>query len=226
MALIGKFEIELRHRPILSQSIDKKNREFLDLVGKLDGVWKARDVERFYMSEVSDNLTTTILLRNAFGKGIKAHLTYQLRSEKYLMDNAQYDDVFFAEFDSGKVDFMSVALDFIPYFVRSFDAYRAAIRDVDIALEDWQYILNKIRETGKDVDGRDGVYRFHAVNYWDRELCQRAFQKTPEEIVRRLSGLVIKAEVMNGGAYIICCDSFPSHAMSTEINDKIRMALQ
>jgi hypothetical protein len=51
-----------------------------------------------------------------------------------------------------------------------------------------------IPSTGRDVDGRDTVLRFHAVNYFDEEFCRKAFGIGANEVVARLRDFVALAQ--------------------------------
>lgn len=223
---MDKFELELRHRPKLNQSIENKHKEFLDAIQGISAPWGLTNADDCHLPPQKDNLTTTVQLDRHLGKGVRGYVTYQLRSEKYLEDRAQYDDVFFVEFNSKKVDYGVLVFDAIPSLIKAFGAYRAAIRHMDIALEDWQIVAEIINTTGKDIDGRDGVYRINAVNYWDEILCKRAFNKEPIEIVQRLSALVPRAEMLNGGAYVVCVNEFPSVDTLQELNTRLKQGIK
>lgn len=136
-------------------------------------------------------------------KGIKGYVSYQLRAEAYLKDNAQYDDVLVLEFNPQKIDFALLACDVIPKLIDAFQAYRAVMSSTNLALTDWPKIVEMTHSTGRDVDGRDGVFRITALNYWDKTLCQRAFGMTPAKIIQQLSTAVSKAEILNDGAYVV-----------------------
>lgn len=203
-----KFELEFRHRPNLNQTIDAKHQEFLLASSKIASPWGLKNISDCVLPEQEDNLTTTIKLNQHLEKTIKGYATYQLRSSHYLEDKAQYDDVLFFEFDSKKINYLDLVSEVIPAYIKAFGAYRAAIRNMDLALEDWPTVAEITDQTGKDIDGRDGVYRINSVNFWDETLCLRAFKKTPHEILAILSNSGIKSEVINNGVYNICAHEF------------------
>ena len=137
------------------------------------------------------------------GPGVEAYIAYALRSESYLRDNAQYDDRMIVEFDPTEVDLAEVAKTVFPQYVEAFGAYRATIVISDeLSLDDWDEICELCR-TGKDVNGRDGVHRINSVNYFDRELCRRAFESSPEDILDRLDGKVETARIVADGVLLI-----------------------
>jgi hypothetical protein len=88
--------------------------------------------------------------------------------------------------------------------VTAFNAYRGTIfLNNTLVIDDRQEIVRLYRETGKDVNGRDGVYRINTVNYFDRELCRRAFNLSPEEIAHRLEGKVERVSLLLDGVLLI-----------------------
>ena len=70
-----------------------------------------------------------------------------------------------------------------PQYIKAFGAYRAALHDWSVTRSDWPMVVAACEATKKDVNGRDGVFRINAANYFDRELCSRAFGKSPKEIL-------------------------------------------
>jgi hypothetical protein len=224
--MMEKYELELRHRPRIGQSIEEKHIEFLAAAQKLSLPFGPIRIEDCRLPSQEDNLTTTVVFDGQFGKGIKGFVTYQLRSEKYLEDRAQFDDIFIAEFRADKVNFRVLAFDVLPSLITAFGAYRAAVRNVSLAIEDWPVVAETVEATGKDVDGRDGVYRINGVNFWDETLCERAFGRKPVEIVNRLSSLVPIAQIVDGGAYIVCVDDYPSTSNVREFEGRLRRVLE
>jgi hypothetical protein len=135
--------------------------------------------------------------------GAKGTLSYVFRGREYLRDEGHYDDCLFVDFDSTRVDYHEFVTSVFPAYLRAFTPYRAAIvLDDKLALEDWEEIVQLRQRTGKDVDGRDSVFRISPVAYFDRELCRRAFEATPEELVDALEESFEKAEVFQDGLLI------------------------
>lgn len=220
-----KIELEFRHRPNLNQTIDEKHQEFLLASSKISSPWGLKNIESCVLPEQEGNLTTTIKLSQNLEKILKGYVTYQLRSNHYLEDKAQYDDVLFFEFNLKKINYLDLVSEIIPAYIRAFGAYRAAIRNMDLALEDWPTVVEIANKTGKDIDGRDGVYRFNAVNFWDETLCLRAFGKMPSEISKILSSSEIKSEIVSGGAYTFLANEFPDIESLRLIDLKIKKLL-
>lgn len=56
---------------------------------------------------------------------------------------------------------------------------------------------------GIDVDGRDSIFRINPVNFFDQQLCRRAFQLDACHVVDRLKGHVYDASLLNDGVLIV-----------------------
>ena len=119
------------------------------------------------------DLSALVRLRGLSPKGEMSYVKYAFRSEKYLEDNARFDDHAIILFKAAAAaDRLRELFDeVLPAYVEAFDCYKATLCDPDIRLADWKRVVELSNSTGKDVDGRDGVYRIHPGNYFDRELC-------------------------------------------------------
>lgn len=220
-----KFELVLRHRPSLNQSIEDKHSEFLAIAGGLPAPWGLTNIDECKLPKQEDNLATVIQLNRHLAKGLKGFVSYQLRAATYLKDNAQYDDILVLEFNPNKIDYALLVFDVFPKLINAFQAYRAVITSMNLAMEDWQTVVEKVNATGRDVDGRDGVFRISAVNFWDNLLCKRAFGMTPSEIVQRLSVSVPKAAILNDGAYVVSITSISNSGELATLDQHLRGAL-
>jgi hypothetical protein len=224
--MIEKFCVEIRHRPILGQPIEDKHREFLSAAKLLPAPWGLVDVEQCVLPKnQAGNLGTTLVLNRFFGKGVKGYVTYAARSAAYLADTGEYDDYLIAEFNPARFDFGVLVDQVFPALILAFRAYRGAVFNDELALDDWGTIVETVNRTGIDVDGRGGVYRVNAMNFWDDDLCQRAFHKTSTEVVRLLGPLVPKAELLSGGAYVVCFEKFPTRAALEELGGRLKSVL-
>ncbi len=158
----------------------------------------------------------------ALGKGLRGEVSYPLRHKDYLRDIAHHDDSMIIEFDSGGVDFGELTRQVFPQLIEAFGAYRAAVKDDAVSLEDWPRIAALAKSTGKDVDGRDGVFRIHAVNYFDKMLCMRAFNMEPAELIKRLGGVFDRAEPFLDGVLLVCTKVAPDADELGRIEDTFR----
>lgn len=210
--MVDCYEIELRHRARTNESHQDLHRNFMGAMSRYDAPWGYKDREMPKAPEFGENLTSVVELRALSGKNRKSYICYLYRSDTHLKDKAQFDDIAFIRFESQKIDTRDLFQQVFPAYIEAFGCYRAAIAssDFDLRNADWDRVVELCNSSGKDVDGRDGVYRFHPANFFDRELCRRAFDLTPEQIVKRLEGKVEKASMLNDGVLIIYSTKLPA----------------
>lgn len=211
---MDKYKIELRHRAQSNESFEEKHKTFMEAISELGRPWCLAGLGS--LPDIGSELLVTVSLDKVLGAGIKGRLTYMYRNEKYLEDNAQYDDSLFIEFNSGKIIFEDV-VKVLPVYISSFGCYRATVHHWGVTRSDWPKVVEECNSTGKDVNGRDGVYRINAINYFDRELCKRAFNLSPEDIVMRLTGKVESVSVLSDGVFLV----FSSQPLKREEHEKI-----
>jgi hypothetical protein len=99
------------------------------------------------------------------------------------------------------------------------------VLDEDLALQDWDEVVALREATGKDIEGRDSVFRLGPVNHLDRELCRRAFGLVPEEVARALNGRVEAASVLLDGVFIVASSRLISRDELEVLNRNLREAL-
>lgn len=116
-------------------------------------------------------------------------LTVEFYPKKVLEDWKYLLDVVFPSYISA----------FHPYFGRLYDGQ---IHTDDVGTFDEE--TGEIRLNSAYVDWRHGIYRVWPANFWDRELCWRSFNLSPEDIVQRLSGKVASCRIFEDGVLIIC----------------------
>ena len=116
-------------------------------------------------------------------------------------DDPLYDDSLSADIriDNKSMDYAYFVKTAFPLYVQAIGAYHADFRAF---LPSW--LKGPEWENGVDVDNcRQGVQRIWPANFWDRELCKRAFSLTPEQVVGCLQEHVAEARVFLDGALII-----------------------
>ena len=176
------------------------------------------------------NLSAIVKLRALSRGGERSYISYKLRNEKYLRDdNAQYDDFVVIRFKAQAAASRLGELfgEVFPAYIEGFDCYRALVADSEVRLADWDRVVELSNSTGKDVDGRDGLYRFHPGNFLDRELCRRAFGLTPEQVAERLKGRIEKAALLKDGVLLVCSSKLPLPREEYErIDAQVRAALK
>lgn len=218
-----KIAAELRHRPRTDEPIEARHAKVMgDLMG-IDPPWGLRGKQPVPVSPIGQDLQVEADLSAALAPGVKATLTYVFRSASYLRDEGQYDDCFFLDFDHASADYRSFVANIFPAYVRAFQPYRGTVvLDENLAVEDWDRVVDLRKATGKDVDGRDSVFRMGPVNYFDQELCRRAFGLAPEEVVSSLQGRVESVSMLLDGVLIVGS----SHLLDREGLDKLDKLLR
>jgi hypothetical protein len=130
-----------------------------------------------------------------------------------LRDHASHDDSVVIEFDSRKVEWKQFIDAGLVGYVRAMDAYLARVYRWDAAPEEHELKVSASRSSGKNLDGRDGLFRFGPASFMDRELCRRGCNgMTPEQIVRQLIGTVPEVRLLNDGVLIVSADHFPQQS--------------
>ena len=136
--------------------------------------------------------------------GIKGAISYSARYTGRMTDKAIFDDVLTLEIDESATDYTQFSSIIFEKIASGFAAYRATIVvDLDLDLDDYEKIVEYAQETRKDIDGRDSIYRFNPVNFFDEEMCYRAFGFGATEVANRLANQVERVSVQSGGVLII-----------------------
>lgn len=158
----------------------------------------------------------------ALHAGVSAAISYCSRSV-IDADHGMYDDVLTFEFDPSAADYSLFALPIFGQLVKVFGAYRASVvLDEELDLDDYDRILDEVDATGRDVDGRDGVFRISPVCFFDRELCNRAFGIPPAEIIDRLVGKIEHVEKIDDGVLIIATREILTQSSLVALDREIR----
>lgn len=217
------YKLEFRHRPECSESIQEKHSRFLAQLAGLGAPWSLGNT--IELPDIEDELVVSVSLDKLLPSGVKGRISYALRNPKYLEDDAQFDDTLFIEFAGGKVDCPDLIKRVFPQYIKAFGAYRAALHDWSVTRSDWPMVVAACEATKKDVNGRDGVFRIHAANYFDRELCSRAFGKNPKQIVDCLNNHVDSVSEFDDGVLIVVRYSPMSTNELTQVSQRLKAML-
>jgi hypothetical protein len=221
-----RYGLQLSHRAALEESIQARHSNLIDSLAALGPEWGIRPGSVIADPVVRPrDLSAYVDIRGALPFAKKPTVVYQIRNASYCEDAAQYDDLLSAEFNPDELDFARLALEAFPAYVGAFQCYRAAIFSWDMVFADQPGITEQRQSTSKDVDGRDGVYRIHPVNFFDRELCKRAFGRTPEQIKKALTGQVEHVEMLHDGVHIVINSSVLPDAELLKIDSNLRRLL-
>jgi hypothetical protein len=224
---IARQILEVRHRPTARDSIAKRHEKLVAAIGGLPPAWQG-DLSRIQVTPaVNDgDFGAFVKMGPGLGKGLRGEVSYPLRDKEYLRDIARHDDALVIDFDAAQIDFGELTQKVFPALVEGFDAYRAAVKDDGQCLEDWPRIAALAKESGRDIDGRDSVFRIHAVNYFDRELCKRAFGMGPADLLQKLGSVFNRAELFQDGVLLVCTKAFPEADELRRIEEAFRKELE
>jgi hypothetical protein len=222
------FEIMLRRRAALDELVSELNRKLVESFVVLSGFW----AEGRHASDAAFSAGTgesaTLDLRNSLTTGLKGQqILYAPRLAVYLdMDIAQSDDFLLFRLDTEKVNYQEFYSRTLPQLIDIFGPYRAMVEtDKGVRRADWKVICDRSRETGRDIDGRDSVFRIWPVNFFDDLLCRRNFGIGAEEVVRRASPECERAEVLNGGAFLLVTSDLVVGAALNDLNARVMSRL-
>lgn len=199
-----KIKARFRRRASANESIATLNAALVSALSRLDGlVADSATVIRAPLDTGSGE-SASVDLSPGLIAPISGAISYASRLPRAVVDRATSDDVLVLAFDSDAVDVVRFSSQVFPEIVKIFSPYRAAVvDDLDRELDDHELIVQESQRTGSDVDGRDTVWRFHPVNYFDNVLCLRAFGMNATEVVARLNDLSAVARVLGTGVLVV-----------------------
>jgi hypothetical protein len=210
-----KYQMMIRSRP--HEDMFLKHDRFMAFLLSLNDEWGLK--EGTELPTIKDPGTLPmrqVNLSKHFQKGIKAWLSYQNR--KYHLDEGKFDDYFTLEFDPTRFDYESLATDRFEEYIAVFQAYRGRIGDEEFIQLDSP---GSVSVEAK----RSGVYRMYPICFFDKELCNRSFHLTPEEIQKRVAGVVERAAVVSNGVLIIASSKIVSIEEANALNNKLKRAI-
>lgn len=156
--------------------------------------------------------------------GGRGYVAYVYRSPDYIRDTAEFDDRLIIEFDDSCLP--GVLEGFLDAFVRVFRPYRAALEfDEDLVLDDWDAAVERSHVTGRDEDGRHGVWRIAPRCYFDGEFCKEVFGIGPQEIAAKLQRGGIEACELAGGVLLDEPVQLVDRAELIDFDRRVRMLL-
>jgi hypothetical protein len=154
---------------------------------------------------------------------------YAFRGDRALEDKASDDDNFHYQFNAldTRLDYKKLLHEDFKRAITALDGYRAVwnysrygmayrrgyLEPKDAPEDDMGWTIERTEEYEKvcadkllDVDGRNNVFTLYPAQYWDAELCQRALDYDPDEVVKRLQGQAPRAARLGDGVYLVLND--------------------
>ncbi|WP_189473085.1 hypothetical protein [Litchfieldella qijiaojingensis] len=220
------IEARFRRRAVAGENIADLNRVILGRLSKVKGFWADNKAlsDAYFDDGKADGAATD--LSSCLCSEYKGAISYAPRWEASIVDKAKSDDFVTIAFDSDKVNFKWFINEVFPKIVKAFLPYRAMIvADLDKDLDDFEDICIEAQNTGLDVDGRDTVFRVHPVNYFDNELCLRAFNMSADKVIQRLTGTVNLVEKCEDGVLLYVVDKPAIGDELVALDEKVRQML-
>ncbi|PQO45088.1 hypothetical protein C5Y93_16270 [Blastopirellula marina] len=190
-----------RHRALESEAIGERHALVLDRLRAMPWLWKKDPLGvKLDTNGESAGCDLTPFLR----EGVAGALSYSARYPGRMEDMAMFDDFLLFEIEETAICYEELCLEVFPPLAIRFGSYRASIvNDIDLALDDFEQVCELTQRQGIDIDGRDTVFRFDPVSYFDQELCRRAFQLEVDQVVARLQGNVQHVARLDDGVFIV-----------------------
>lgn len=223
---MSKYVLNARHRPLMTETIEQRFAHFIEIMDRLPPPWGIAKGKELKLLPITTGLSTDTKLRGKLGHGISGFVNFRYRAPMNLGDRAANDDAVVIEFNASKVVWRELIDAALPSYLRAIGAYICRLERWDEMPETGRATSDVCRRFGKDLDGRDGLFRFGPVSYMDRELCRRGCNgMTPEQIVERLAGVVPDVRPFDDGVLIVAADHFPEQAEIVATDRKIRERL-
>ena len=217
------IEARFRYRANSSESAEERHELVVKKLSEIDWLWASNPVG---VTLSSSGESASCSLSPFLKKGVRGGISYAARFIGGASDKAIFDDVLTLEIDESSIHYADFAGRIFERIVDAFNAYRAStILDLDLDLDDYEAIVEEAQESGKDVDGRDTVFRIHTVNFFDSELCSRAFGLEPEDVFSRLNGEIERVSVQGKGVLVIATTDLVDAENLIAINEHIMSLL-
>lgn len=220
-----KFTLNIRHRPLMCENIDDRFAQFELVVRRLAPPWGLED-RVLTLPPLGTAVCRIASLSRKLGSGLKGDIEFSIRVASYLRDHASIDDILLIEFDERKTTWTQLVEEAFPGYVCAIGAYIGHIYRWNDALTEGRLRAAISKANGKNLDGRDGFFRFGPISYMDRELCRRGCNGlTPEQIVAQLTGVVPEVRMLEDGVLIVAAEHFPEQAEINATDREIRQRL-
>jgi len=221
-----QIELNMRHIPQTGESARSRHEVTLRTLRAAHGMTERYASDLLcvldWAEEGDERDSAGSDLRPICADGVVAEARYGTRYPR-VMDMAMYDDSLIVKIETENIDYDRFVNESLPAMIGHFSPYRADVYlDLKLAMSDFEYWSRLHRERQIDADDRRFVERINPVNYFDRGLCQRAFNTTPEAIIEALVGKVERVEMLDDGVLIIVTSELIGRPQIEAIEPKIR----
>jgi hypothetical protein len=218
-------DVMIRRRARLDEPIPALNARFLAQFVAVPDFWgqgKAAADAPFEQGE-----TGSLDLRASLRDGLSGQVVYMPRFAGYLSkDVAKADDTVRLRLNTEKIDYAAFCTVTLPQLISIFGSYRGHVdTDASVRAADWAIVRQQSRQTGRNIDGRDSIFRIWPVCWFDDELSRRAFGIGAEEAVRRAGADCERAELVGGCALLIVTSAIVVGANLDAMDARIKARL-
>ena len=219
------YTVNVRSRFAFGVTPDSLYDHAYEVLSRLERPWGLRGINKKPLPAVKSNFTTGVSYTREIGRQIRSYaLGFNNRDHtKQPPDLPMYDDALLVVIRPKQLTqelTNSLLRDALPAYVEAMHPYWIALEEDALALEDARMKLadgTSVPRPGY-VDSRKGVHRIWPANYWDKELCRRAFDLSPAQVVERLSPHVAEARIIEGGVLLVADCEIPADRKSTRLN--------
>jgi hypothetical protein len=218
-------DVMIRRRARLDEPIPALNARLLEQFAAVPGFWGQGKTAADAPFEQGE--TGSLDLRKSLRDGLSGQVVYMPRFAGYLSkDESKADDTLRIRLDTDKVDYAAFCIETLPRLITIFESYRGHVEtDAKVRAADWEIVRQQSRKTGRNIDGRDSIFRIWPVCWFDGELSRRAFGITAEEAVRRASPECERAGLIAGCASLIVTSAIVVGANLDVIDARIKSRL-
>ncbi len=188
------YMLHLRGRPQDVRSIELRHERLITGLSSLNHERYRLKPERLSALDTSKMLPSTeVSLTRGFPSRMKGFVHYYNRD--CAEDHGRCDDFLVIDFDPRDCEYDYVIRKMFPTAVQAFSPYLGLIAH-----------QNEWSSRKPFVETRSEVRQFDLVNYYDRELCRRAFGLTPIQLGNRLKPQACELKSDRKGTYLILTD--------------------
>lgn len=220
---MNAIEVRFRRRATVDERVSDV---FADLVSRLRTIdyLAASPSMEVPVLDLGTGESAAANLTSLLGTGFSGAVSFASRLPKAICDRAISDDVLVLRIPRDQADFRLLALEVFPTVIEAFQPYRAfAITDMEQDLDDFEAICEEAQRTGRDVDGRDSVFKIQPIDFFDEELCRRSFGKSAQGVAQCMSGNVVSAQTISNGVMVTLT---PSPLADREANERAKAILR
>jgi len=198
------IEIRLRRRVLNGEDIRELNDRVLSCMSGVDNLWiKGKSPADAYFDPGTGE-SASVDVSPCLTNGVEGAISYASRLSGAIADKARSDDVLTLRVDADSIDYAWFSGVVFRSLIDCFRPYRGAVvTDIDLDLDDFEEVCREAQSTGLDVDGRDTIFRINSANYFDDQMCKRAFGYEAKNLVEKLAGSVELVEHYRDGILIL-----------------------